>query len=109
MKYVGLMTAKSKTGLVISVGDAMDHAVCVGEEAKRRGLEILSVYGGEIKSQSRASAVADLRHLIDLCAAAGAKTAMLGGVGDAEHYDAYFGAITDCCDYAAEKTARAND
>jgi sugar phosphate isomerase/epimerase len=103
MKYVGLMTANTKSRLVISVDDKLDEAVRVGEEARKRGLEILSVYGGEIKTRSRESAGADLRHLIDLCAAAGARTALMGGVGDAGQYDAYFAAIADCCDYAAEK------
>ncbi len=28
---------------------------------------------------------------------------LMGGIGKPEHYDIYFGAIADCCDYAAEK------
>ena len=103
MKYVGLMTANTKSHLVISVGDTLEEALRAGEEVKKRGLIIPSVYGGEINLQKRESAVADLRHLIDLCAAAGAKTVLMGGIGKPEHYDIYFGAIADCCDYAAEK------
>ncbi len=103
MKYVGLMTSNSTSGLVISVRDKLDHAVRVGEEAQKRGLEILSLYGGEIDSQNRDSATTDLRHLIDLSVAARAKTVLLGGISDAGHYDAYFGAVADCCDYAKEK------
>ena len=100
MKYVGLMTAKSQSGLVISLGDTVEHAVHVNGEAKRRGLEILSVYGGGINLEKPALAVAELRHLIDLSAAAGARTLLLGGIGNTAEY---FRAFTDCCDYAAEK------
>ena len=41
--------------------------------------------------------------MIDLCAAAGTKTLMMGGVAQPDQYDVYYGAIADCCDYAAEK------
>ena len=103
MQYVGLMTANTKSRLVIAVGDKLDEAVRVGEEAKKRRLEILSVYGGGIKTHSRKSAGADLRHLIDLCAAAGASTVLMGGITDEAQYDTYYDAIADCCDYATEK------
>ncbi len=52
---------------------------------------------------NRQAAVADLRRLIDLCAAVGSKTLLLGGVATRAQYDVYFPAIADCCDYAAEK------
>ena len=47
-KYAGLMTTKSKTGLVISVDTTLEEAERVGQEIKKRSLRVLSVYGGGI-------------------------------------------------------------
>jgi sugar phosphate isomerase/epimerase len=102
-KHVGLMTANTKSHLVMSVGDTLEEAVRVGGEAKKCGLEIPSIYGGQINVQRYDSAVVDLRHLIDLCAAAGAKNLLIAGVGELAQYGVYYGAIADCCDYAADK------
>ena len=44
--YAGLMTTKSKSQLVISMETSPDEAQQVGREARQRGLEIPSVYGG---------------------------------------------------------------
>lgn len=103
-RHAGLMTIKSKTGLVISVTTTVEEAQQVGEEAKKRELQIASVYGGDIPvQQSLQAAINALRKLIDNCAAAGAKTLLMGGTGNPELYDAYYKAIAECCDYAAEK------
>jgi len=101
--YLGLMTIKSKSNLVISTNGTVEEAARVGEEAEKRGLKIPSVYGGGISMRNRQAAAADLRHLIDLCAAVETETLLLGGVGTREQYDVYFPAVADCCDYAAEK------
>jgi sugar phosphate isomerase/epimerase len=100
---LGLMTIKNKSNLVISVNSTLEEAARVGDEAKQRRLKISSVYGGGISMRNRQAAAADLRHLVDLCAAAGAKTLLLGGFGTRQQYDVYCPAIADCCDYAAEK------
>jgi sugar phosphate isomerase/epimerase len=63
----------------------------------------VSIYGGPIKAQTRESAVADLRHLIDLCAAAGGKSLLMGGINSTKQFDNYYNAIADCCDYAAQR------
>jgi sugar phosphate isomerase/epimerase len=102
-RYLGLMTIRSKSNLVISVANTLDEAARVGEQAKQRGLRIPSVYGGGIDTKDRPAAVGDLRHLIDLCAAAGASTLLLGGVGTPAQSVVYYAAVADCCDYAAEK------
>jgi sugar phosphate isomerase/epimerase len=103
-KHAGLMTTKSPTGLVLSAATGPDEARQVGEEAKKRGLAIASVYGGDIPAaKSVEAAVEALRKLIDNCAAAGAANLLLGGVGDAKLYDAYYKAVAEGCDYAAEK------
>ncbi len=103
-KYAGLMTTKSKTGLVISAATSPDQAQQVGEEIKKRGLKVLSVYGGDIAvAKSLKAGIEELRKLLDNCAACGAKNLLMGGTGDKQVYEAYYKAIAECCDYAAEK------
>ncbi len=103
-KYAGLMTTKSKNNLVISVETSIDEARKVGEECKKRGLKVPSVYGGDIPvGESLKAGVEGLKKLIDNCAAVGAENLMMGGVGDEKLYEVYFKAIAECCPYAAEK------
>ena len=103
-KHAGLMTTKSKTTLVISAASPLEEARRVGEEAKKRGLHVPSVYGGGIPVQQSVQAGIDaFRKLIDNCAVAGAKTLLMGGIGTPKLYEPYYKAIAECCDYAAEK------
>ncbi len=103
-RYVGLMTAKGGNGLVISVATTAKEAEQVGAEARKRKLEVLSVYGGDIPvGKSLQAGIDGLKKLIDNCAACGAKNLMMGGVGDEKLYEPYFAAIRACCDYAADK------
>jgi len=102
-KHAGLMSTKSKTRLVISVATGTDEASRVGEEAGKRGLKIPSVYGGGFPvGKSLEAGIEGLRRLIDNCAAAGARTLMVGGTGSRELYRRYYKAITEVCDRAAE-------
>ncbi len=102
--YVGLMTAKSKTGLVISVETTPEEAAQVGEEVKKRKLEILSVYGGGIPvAKSLEAGIEGLKRLIDNCGACGARNLMMGGIGNKVLYGPYYKAVAECCDYAAAK------
>ncbi len=103
-KYAGLMTTNNKPGLVISVSTTLDEARQVGLEAKKRGLKIPSVYGGNIPvEKSLEAGIEGLRKLIDNCAVCGAANLMMGGVGNQKLYDVYYKAVAECCDYAAEK------
>jgi len=103
-KYVGLMTTKSKTRLVISVSTSLEEAARVGEEAKQRGLQVASVYGGGIPvAESLQAGIDALRKLIDNCAACGAKNLLMGGTGSKDLYERYYRAIAECCDYASAK------
>ncbi|MBN2329323.1 MAG: sugar phosphate isomerase/epimerase [Candidatus Omnitrophica bacterium] len=103
-KYAGLMTCNSKTGLVISIHTTEEESLEIGEEAAKRNLEILSVYGGGIPvDQSLQAGIEGLRVLIDRCAAVKAKTLLMGGIGSQDLFDAYYKAIAECCDYAFEK------
>ncbi len=103
-EYAGLMTTSTETGLVISVDTTLEEAEQVGQEVKKRGLKIPSVYGGNIPvAKSLEAGVEGLKKLIDNCAACGAANLMMGGVGNEKLYDVYYKAIAECCDYAAEK------
>ena len=103
-KYAGLMTTKSKTRLVISVSTSLEEATQVDEEVKKRGLVVVSVYGGGIPvAKSLEAGIEGLKKLIDNCAACGAKNLLMGGTGDKKLYEVYCKAIAECCDYAAEK------
>lgn len=102
--YAGLMTAKSPSGLVISAATTAEEAARVGEEAKKRGLKIPSVYGGDIPvKESLEAGIAAMKRLIDNCAAAGATSLMMGGTGDPKLNDIYYKAVAETCAYAAEK------
>ena len=103
-KYAGLMTAKSKNNLVISVATTLEEAEQVGREARKRGLKIPSVYGGGIPvDNSLEAGIEGLRKLIDNCAACGAGNLLMGGIGNEKLFKVYYKAIAECCDYAAEK------
>ncbi|MBE3095668.1 MAG: sugar phosphate isomerase/epimerase [Planctomycetes bacterium] len=103
-KHVGLMTTKAKGGLILSPASTPDEARQVGEEARKRGLGIPSVWGGNIPvNQSLEAAIEALKKLIDNCAACGAANLLMGGVGDPKLEPAYYKAIAECCGYAAGK------
>jgi sugar phosphate isomerase/epimerase len=104
-KYAGLMTTKSeKSNLVISVATTLEEAHQIGEEVRKRGLKVPSVYGGGIPvAKSLKAGIEGLRKLIDNCAACNVDNLLMGGIGNANLYDAYYKAIAECCDYAAEK------
>ncbi len=103
-KYVGLMTTKSPTNLVISVQSGIEEAQKVGEECRKRNLAVPSLYGGGIPvAKSLEAGIQGLRQLIDNCAAAGIQNLMMGGVSSEKLQDPYYEAIAECCEYAAEK------
>ncbi len=103
-KYAGLMTTKSKTRLVISVDTSLEEAHQVGEEVKKRGLKVPSVYGGDIPvAKSLKAGIEGMKKLIDNCAACGVKNLLMGGTGNQKLFKLYYKAIAECCDYAQEK------
>jgi len=102
-KHAGLMTTNSKSHLVLSVDSTLEEAQQVGEECRKRGLSIPSIYGGDFHvAKSLDEGIKGLRHLIDVCVAAGSPMLLLGGTGE-KLYAAYFKAVAECCDYAGEK------
>jgi len=104
-KQAGLMTTTMPWGrLVISADITVEQATTVGEEVRKRGLEIPSVYGGGIPVQKSLQAgIEGMRRLIDNCVAAGAKSLLMGGIGKEDLYEPYYKAIAACCEYAAER------
>lgn len=102
--YAGIMTAKVKTRLVLTMDSSLDEAGKAGEEVKQRGLKCLSLYAGEFPvAKSVEAGIEGLQKLIRICDACGSPNLMLAGVGDEKLYDAYFKVIAECCDYAAAK------
>jgi len=100
-KHAGLMTCNSKTSLVISIETTPEEALQIGEEVKKRGLEVPAVYGGGFPMQPTIQTGIDaLKKLIDSSAAVKAKTLMMGGVEAPELYEPYYKIIAECCDYA---------
>jgi sugar phosphate isomerase/epimerase len=103
-KYAGLMNTRTEgRGLVIDISVSEEKAQKIGEEVRQRGLEIPSVWGGGVPSESIEAGVEGLKRIINNCAAAGAKSLLMGGTNKPEHYERYYGVIARCCDYAAER------
>lgn len=103
-KYVGLMTTASPSRLVISPETTPEEAEQVAAEARQRGLQIVSVWGGGLPvGKSLQAGIDTLKRLIDNTAAASGRSLLMGGVGDDKLYEPYYRAIAECCGYAAEK------
>jgi sugar phosphate isomerase/epimerase len=104
-KYAGLMTTKSKNGVVLSMDNTVEEAQRVGEEAQKRGLKIISVYAGgfPVDKKSLEPGIKGLKRMIDNTAACGCGDLLLGGIGGADQEEPYYKTIGECCDYAAEK------
>lgn len=103
-KYVGLMTTRSPKRLVMPATTTVEEARQIGEEAKRRGLQIVSNYGGGIGvRKSLEDGIDDMKRLIDACQAAGCPSLLMGGIGNEDLFPVYFKAIAETCDYAAER------
>jgi sugar phosphate isomerase/epimerase len=101
-KYAGLMTCK--TGNVVTKDTTPEQALAVANDAKKRGLEIASVYGGNFEvRRSIDEGITGLKNLIDICVICGSPSLLLGGQGDPSLVDNYYKIIKECCDYAAEK------
>jgi len=112
-KYVGFMTVKASGGTgkrkggseyIITPETSVEDAAKAGEEAKKRGLGVLAAWGGGLPAVQKSveAGVASLKRLIDNAEAAGVPTLLMGGTGE-KTYDAYYRAIKECCEYAAEK------
>ncbi len=106
-RYMGLMTSAPNGRLLITLQTSVENAARIGEQARARGLGILSAYGGDFPVQESVQAgVNGLKQLIDLCVACGSQSLLLGGAGREDLFDDYFKVVAECCDYAAEQKVR---
>lgn len=103
-KNVGLMTTKSKDNLLISKNTNQEQSQKIGEQAAERGLDIVSVYGGDFDSDKDIHvAIKSLKKLIDNCAACRGQNLLLGGTSDKNVFENYYNTIKACCDYAQKQ------
>ena len=103
-KYVGLMTTKSESKLIISKSTTEDEALQVAEEAKKRGLLVASVWaGGFAVNESIEQGIKDLQTMITGSHLAGSKNMLIGGTGSEELFDDYYKVVAECCDFSQEK------
>ncbi len=103
-KYAGLMTTPAPRRLVMPASTTLEEAQQIGEEAKKRGLTLVSNYGGGIGvAKSLEDGIDDMKRLIDACHAANCPSLLMGGTGNENLFDAYYKAIAETCGYAAEK------
>ena len=102
-KYVGLMTTKSKQWVMIKTTTPAEEVQKIHEEARKRGLKVLSVYGDAPATDSLEVGIRGLKQLIDDAAICECPNLMLGGTTNEKLYDLYYQTIRECCDYAAAK------
>jgi sugar phosphate isomerase/epimerase len=103
-RHLGLMTTAPGNRLLISLSNSEAEAAKIGREARDRGLAILTVYGGDFNAEKSVEAgIEGLRRLIDLSAACGSSSLLLGGTEKPGLVDAYYETVRRCCEYAKEK------
>jgi len=102
-KYVGLMTTKIEQWVMIKTTTPVEEVQKMHEEARKRGLKVLSVYGEFAVTDSLEAGISGLRRLIDDAVVCQCPNLMLGGTSDEKLYQLYYTTIRQCCDYAAAK------
>ncbi len=103
-KYAGIMTAKGKTWVIITVDSTPEEVAAIADEVKQRGLKTLSIYGGDFPvAKSIDAGIAGLKRLIDYSAICGCPNLLLGGTGEEKLVEPYYKVVAECCDYAALK------
>ena len=103
-RYAGLLTAKTKSWVLITVDSTPEEVAAINEEVKKRGLRTLSIYGGDFPvAKSVAAGISGLNKLIDHCVICGCPNLLLGGTTDATLYVPYYQVVAESCDYALAK------
>ena len=101
-RYAGLMTSKS--GTVITKDTTPEEALIVAEEAKLRGLQIASLYGGNFDvRKSIDEGIEGLKRLIDSSFICGCPNLLLAGIADQKLVYNYYKVVSECGDYAVSK------
>ena len=101
--YVGIMTHKGKTWVMITPQTTHEEAEQIGEEVKQRGLKAISVYGEFSVRDAIEPGIEELRRLIEHTVACGSPNLLLGGTTDPKRYAPYYKVVAECCDFAAEQ------
>jgi len=103
-KYAGIMTAKGKSWVIITVDSTPEEVAAIAAAVKQRALKTLSIYGGDFPvAKSVAAGIAGLKTLIDHCALCACPNLLLGGTTDEKLVQPYYKVVAECCDYAAAK------
>ena len=102
-KYVGLMTTHTQQWVMIKTTTPVKEVEAMYQEARKRGLKVLSVYGDFSVTDSVEAGIQGLKQLIDDSAICDCPNLMLGGTTDEKLYRLYYQTIAECCDYAAAK------
>jgi len=102
-KFVGLLTTNSKEWVMIKTTTPVKDVQTMSDEAKNRGLSVLSIYGDFSAAEPSEVAIRGLKQLIDDSVICGCPNLMLGGTTDEKLYPLYYKTIAECCDYAAAK------
>ncbi len=90
-RYAGLMTAKGKSWVMITVESSPDEVATIAKEVKQRDLKTLSIYGGDFPVASSVKAgIAGLKTLIDHCVICDCPNLLLGGTGNAQLVNDYY-------------------
>ncbi|HOX55682.1 MAG TPA: sugar phosphate isomerase/epimerase family protein [Candidatus Paceibacterota bacterium] len=102
-KHVGLMTTKIKQWVMIKTTTPAEEVQAMHQAARKRGLNVLSVYGEAPATDSLDAGIRGLKKLIDHAAFCECPHLMLAGTSDVKLYQIYYQTIAECCDYAAAK------
>ena len=103
-KHAGLMTAKGKSWVLITVDSAPEEVAAIADEVTKRGLKTLSIYGGDFPvAKSVEAGIAGLKKLVDHCVLCACPHLLLGGTADEKLIQPYYTVVAECCDYAAAK------
>lgn len=103
-RYVGLMTAKGKSWVMVTVDSTPDDILAISSEIEARSLKVLSIYGGDFPvAKSVEAGVQGLNKLIDHCALCGCSNLLLGGTAEPRLEEDYYKVVSECASYAAGK------
>jgi sugar phosphate isomerase/epimerase len=105
-KFIGLMTTNTKDWAMVHPSTSTEVILAYREEAAKRGLRVISVYGDFSATAEASENTKSLQRLIDHCHACGCPHLLLGGTSEDRLYAPYYEAIKECCPYATTKQVR---
>lgn len=101
-EYAGLM--RTREGLVVHAAASEGTVREVAREVERRGLKMLSVYGGDFGArESLERGRTGLQRLLGHCATLGCPNLLLSGTSRQEVFENYYRSVRQVCDDAAQK------